>query len=375
MERMKSRYLMLGILALLVFGIVLISGCTEKECKINDDCLAKTCFTGKCKENKCVLSSVSDCCGNEKCESTESYETCADDCPNCDDANKCTKDSYDYHQQKCVNIVIPNQICCGNKICETGEDYTNCAADCPNCNDNNDCTKDSYDYHKQKCINEVIIPCCGNEICDEDAETLSNCPEDCPNCDDDNKFTEESFNYTTQKCDYIRYSFFDDFEEGDLSGWDIYESSQSGWEVISENDNKVVRMYGDTDMNSGSDSWTDYTFIGKFKLIEGGGPCIWVREDSGRYQFESHEKNEVVFKIVEYDITDTIEITRKSLSVPLNEWHDFKIVVKGSNLKFYFNDNLIIDADDEKNTWSKGRIGVGSCNSEVYFDDFKVRES
>ncbi|MBW2966490.1 S8 family serine peptidase [Candidatus Woesearchaeota archaeon] len=115
-------------------------------------------------------------CGNEICEQGENYTNCPEDCPDCDDNNICTVDSYNYTEQKCVNTpIIP---CCGNEICELGENHTNCPDDCPNCDDNNICTVDSYNYIEQKCVNTPIIPCCGNEIC-EPGENYTNCPEDC----------------------------------------------------------------------------------------------------------------------------------------------------------------------------------------------------
>ena len=87
---------------LILFLIILVSGCGGNKCETNEDCITKICFTSECKDNKCIYSPVSGCCGNEKCETGETYESCAGDCPNCDDANDCTKDSYDYHEQKCV---------------------------------------------------------------------------------------------------------------------------------------------------------------------------------------------------------------------------------------------------------------------------------
>jgi len=185
------------ILALVIF----IIGCAEKECETNEDCPTKTCFPAKCKENKCVSSPISDCCGNKICEVGETYEDCVVDCPNCDDINDCTDDLFDYHKRECINKPILNVVCCGNGLCEIGETYESCTRDCPNCDDENECTKDSYDYHEQKCINEIIVPCCGNEICDEDVETYSSCSTDCPNCDDNDKLTVDSFNYETQECE------------------------------------------------------------------------------------------------------------------------------------------------------------------------------
>lgn len=358
----------------ILIGILLLSGCVEKECKTDSDCSSRDCFELECKNNKCVYSVIANCCGNEVCEVGETYEDCVVDCPDCDDVNECTKDSYDYHEQKCVNKPILDVICCGNGLCEIGETYENCTRDCPDCDDKSDCTVDSYDYHKQECANEIITPCCGNNICDEGAETLSDCPEDCPDCDDNKKITEDIFSYATQKCGYITYSFFDDFEEGHLDEWYIWRANpEDDWEVISENGNKIARGYGETDLHRGSKDWVDYTFMWKLKLINQGGAGVWVREnDGGRYEFGIH-KNKISIQVLEYN-GDSTFLTDENLDLPLNKWHDFKIIVKGSNLKFYLNNKIIIDVDDEENTFPKGRIGVKShTGSEVYFDDFKVR--
>ncbi|MBN2142337.1 hypothetical protein JW711_03315 [Candidatus Woesearchaeota archaeon] len=137
--------------------------CTE------DFCSEKTNF-------ECVHKSLDDCCGNGRCELGETYETCTDDCPNCDDSNSCTQDSYDYHLKECSHAdIMP---CCGNNLCEIGETYDNCASDCPNCDDSNSCTRDSYDYHLKECLHTDIIPCCGNGAC-ENSESRTACPADC----------------------------------------------------------------------------------------------------------------------------------------------------------------------------------------------------
>ena len=175
--------------------LIFTSGCVENECEVDSDCPANTCQQSQCLDNECEYSIINDCCGNDKCEVGEEYTSCFDDCPNCDDNNECTDDSYDYHQEGCVNKLDLDEVCCGNTLCELGEDYNNCTKDCPSCDDNDACTKDSYDYHEQECVNEIIVPCCGNGLCDEDAEDSSGCAVDCPDCDDGNKLTEDSFNH------------------------------------------------------------------------------------------------------------------------------------------------------------------------------------
>ena len=399
---MKLRYSGLGTIVLIII-IMLISGCAEKECKIADDCLSKTCYDVRCKDNKCVYSSVSDCCGNDKCEPGETYENCVDDCPNCndnnecttneydyheqkcvnefispccgngicdkdsetysscavdclncDDNNECTKDSYDYHKQECVNAPILGVICCGNGICESGEIYENCANDCPNCDDENKCTKDSYDYHKQECVNEVIIPCCGNKICDKDAETFSNCVTDCPNCNDDNELTTDSFNYAIQKCENpVTYYFIDDFE-GDIKIWDF--SGEGNWSTEVEDGNTVLRL-GHKQANLKED-WTNYAFKFRFKRIDGSMHVNFrhnhIKEGWNRY-FTGVSEREV--NNLNKQLGDDFQ-TLKDADFKLSEgWHTLEIRSYDNIINVYVDDELSIKYKDTENPFLSGRVG------------------
>jgi hypothetical protein len=402
---MRLKYFVYGVLVLLIF----IIGCAEKECKTDSDCLTKDCFTVQCTDTKCVYSPISDCCGNEICEVGEIYPECVVDCPNCDDKNDCTIDEYDYHEQKCVNTIIPNVICCGNNACETGETYENCAQDCPNCdddnectkdrydyheqecvneiiipccsneicdedvetysscstdcpdcNDNDECTKDFYDYHEQKCINELIIPCCGNDICDEDAETFSSCATDCPNCDDNNRLTGDSFNYATQECEYVTYYLFDDFDEGSASwGLDARWSVTNGMLTNINNDNAY--------MGFGDSSWTDYTFKLKVKL-EQGGIIVYVRRiGKEAYGIDIGEDQLKLWK----DVKPPRDLEVKERSFDLNQFYDVKIEAKGNNIKVYIDGNLEISYTDTDNPLLSGHVSLESM-PKSYFDDIIV---
>ena len=91
-----------GIISILfIICVIFISGCVQTGCQTTDDCTTKTCFTAQCVDNTCEYFPIADCCGNEICETGEAYPDCSD-CPNCDDNNECTKDSYDYDGKKCT---------------------------------------------------------------------------------------------------------------------------------------------------------------------------------------------------------------------------------------------------------------------------------
>jgi hypothetical protein len=78
-------------------------------------------------------------------------------CPEtCNDDNPCTIDLCSSETgYKCMNTVKLN--CDGNSICEIGE-YGK-SADCPDCDDGNKCTADSYDPGSKQCIHIEIIGC------------------------------------------------------------------------------------------------------------------------------------------------------------------------------------------------------------------------
>lgn len=73
----------------------------------------------------------------------------------CDDNKLCTNDFCSAETgYKCMNTLKLN--CKGNGICETGEYGT---PDCPNCDDGNKCTADSYDVGAKKCIHIEMKGC------------------------------------------------------------------------------------------------------------------------------------------------------------------------------------------------------------------------
>lgn len=356
-------------------------------------CSAKvTCGSYTCKAGICQIIYKSNCCGNKVCEVEESYETCPVDCPNCDDKNECTIDEYDYHLQKCVNTSILDVICCGNTVCETGETYENCPKDCPNCDDDNECTKDSYDYHTQKCINEIIIPCCGNGICDEGVEEYSSCPIDCPNCDDDNRLTADSFNYETQECEHVvTHYFIDDFEEG-VQNWDFYDACEgkpttTAWTTTVEDGNTVLKGTGHNWADLKGREWDNYIFKFRFKRIK-GDPHVVFRHDYfaegalNRY-FVSLIQGRLIRLEKQFDSAENIT-TLKEITFRFDgDWHTFEIRGYDNILNIYIDGNLLIKYKDTEGPILSGRVAfetleeskccVGCEESEFLIDDVEIK--
>lgn len=94
--------MLLFILAIIVYSVFL--GLTYWNCnKISP----QACETGKCTFSLTGFNFTSEirenCCGNTKCELSETHLDCSVDCPSCDDQNECTSDSFDYIKQGCVH--------------------------------------------------------------------------------------------------------------------------------------------------------------------------------------------------------------------------------------------------------------------------------
>jgi len=350
------------------------------------DCSAEViCGTYTCKAGVCQVGHISNCCGNKTCEVGEIYETCPADCPNCDDKNKCTVDSYDYHKHQCVNTPILDVICCGNTVCEAGETYENCPRDCPNCDDNNECTKDSYDYHQQKCINEIIIPCCGNGICDEDAETylkgtsLLYCPADCPDCDDNNRLTADSFNYETQKCENIvTHYFIDDFEEG-LQNWNFQNlegKSTTTWGAITENGNTILRGK-DHNWATYWEKWSDYIFKARFKMIKGGLHVNFRHtsdEEGWNRHFVSLWQGTNIHLQKQLGPPESIQ-SLKNVSFTFDKnWHTFEIRGYDNILNVYIDNKLLIKYKDTNDPILSGAVTFETLDdSEFLVDDVEIK--
>jgi len=371
---MKKSVIIGIIIAVIVLVIIVIFFIyPERECKTADDCLTKDCFTTQCTDKKCVYSPIPDCCGNEICEVGETYESCAADCPDCDDINDCTLDSYDYHEQKCVNKPIIDVVCCGNGICELGETYEDCVRDCPDCNDENQCTEDSYDYHGQKCVNKIIVPCCGNGICDEDVETYLDCPTDCPDYDDDNKLTTDSFNYQTQKCENpVTHYFIDDFEEG-TGNWDFSgtEGQPTAWIITIEDGNTVLKGTGHNWAVLEEKSWTDYIFKTRFKIIKKLIHFNYRTEGPSRYFIGVESDGISLKKQINDSFYDLVVGKRISLD---QGWHTFEIRGYNNILNIYLDDKLLIKYKDTEDPLLSGGVAFETLDdSEFLLDDVEIK--
>jgi len=124
---MKALKIVLFLWVMLLVIILAFSGC-EKKPEEED---AEGEENLEVAEQQTVTEEVIDetpelpVCGDGKCDKTE-IETCPEDCPSCDDNDRCTTDYFDLATLSCRNRPIRD--CCGDGICGPDE---SCASDCP----------------------------------------------------------------------------------------------------------------------------------------------------------------------------------------------------------------------------------------------------
>lgn len=131
---MKALKIVLGLWIVVLALILIVSGCDKTEVAGDTSDSAETEMDTAAAEpdqqetvTEEVVEETPDLpvCGDAVCDETE-LDNCEEDCPSCDDSNKCTTDSFDLAELACMNKPIKD--CCGDGICSPDEE---CEEDCP----------------------------------------------------------------------------------------------------------------------------------------------------------------------------------------------------------------------------------------------------
>ncbi len=161
--------------------------------------------------------------------------------------------------------------------------------------------------------------------------------------------------------------FEDDFEGDHADKWDIEE----GWSVIPENGNYVLQGIGHKWARAHSESWGDYTFQTRIKLLEGSVHVNFRVCDEGRYFFGFHEGGLSLQKQFN-QWAEFADLTDNQQHYNLNQWYDLEVEVEGGNIRVYVDGILRIDYTDPEPLLS-GSIAFETLDSShVYVDDVYV---
>lgn len=164
-------------------------------------------------------------------------------------------------------------------------------------------------------------------------------------------------------------SFNDNFDDGDLAGWNVVSGSWA-------NTGTGVRGQGNDVWLMRNEAAADFTYEADVKLVSGSGIIRFRSNNDGSAGYAlAIEPGDLKLYKFPY-----VPIRQVDMTNALNTWHHVKIVASGSNLKVYFNgsDTPVIDADDS--AYATGYFGLGtygtaefdnaSASSGIFNDDF-----
>ena len=177
------------------------------------------------------------------------------------------------------------------------------------------------------------------------------------------------------------YALIDDFNDGNDSGWDQIQgtwSVQDG-EYVQEDTEWTTTGTHETYTRSffGEENWDNYTLEAKVRM-EGGGETaaivgIFFRvteiSETGDYYYFRLDARAAEGPAL---IKSPNTILQENMAKPSELGQDYilKVEVDGDNIKCYIDGELEIELQD--GSFPTGAIGVGTFNTEGYFDDVSV---
>jgi len=127
------------------------------------------------------------------------------------------------------------------------------------------------------------------------------------------------------------------------------------------------------------DNWKDYTVEFRAKILEN-------TEDAGVvFRWQKAEPNDRRYYLYRIDnwprgfkqkqaegwIVEKMQ-GQKKIDIESGIWYKFKLEVVGNKFNCYLDDKLMFELKDEKNTYSKGRVGFRMWNSHARYDDLSI---
>ncbi len=147
--------------------------------------------------------------------------------------------------------------------------------------------------------------------------------------------------------------FQDDFEDGNVSGWD----RDSGWKVIVEGTNHVFEGIGHEWATPRMEPLGNAFFEADFKLVQ-GAYHFNVLFDSGRYFFPIHPT------FVQFFIdSDEDPISEINLNVGEGVWHHLEVTLQNQRMQFFLDESLLFEYDDPFRSVLRGKPGFESIGS------------
>lgn len=164
----------------------------------------------------------------------------------------------------------------------------------------------------------------------------------------------------------------DDFEDGNLDGWEQVKKGFGKWKVLDGacNGEFIGEGQGRSFLVMGKPNWKDYTVECKMKVInlsggDGSGIIIRFKDQDNYYFFELS----IAWTRISGGFANQAKENR-ARRVPMDKWLNLKITAIGNQFKFIIDGEELFTFDDP--AMPTGRIGFYVNSSSTLFDDFSV---
>lgn len=192
--------------------------------------------------------------------------------------------------------------------------------------------------------------------------------------------------------DTVSAAYFNDFESGQMTGLTTGGSGGGTWSVTEFENSNLLYLSGDPDAGPNSQlgayclfedtSYGNFTMTGRFKSSEvfSGAPNEWHDlavifgyTDDTHYYYASFnyfsDANSNGIMRINGDAVTKLSSERAGV-LENGNWGSFKVKRENGSIEVYRNNELVFSADDS--TYLQGKIGVGSFNDNVMFDDIYI---
>jgi hypothetical protein len=179
-------------------------------------------------------------------------------------------------------------------------------------------------------------------------------------------------------------TFRDNFEDGDLDGWEISlkggkVESREGELVISD----VGRTWATTAFVRDGQELSDFSISVDWNMVAVNpgerAPYIWVAfrfvEDVAVAYYVHELGNDPYLAIWTLPVVWNNGLTKVPIGpVQIDTWYHVRIEMRGSRVKLWINDEFVqeVDWENQAGLPEKGKLGVGTGGSTGYFDNVLV---
>lgn len=161
--------------------------------------------------------------------------------------------------------------------------------------------------------------------------------------------------------------FFDDFDDGDYSGWNVISGT---WAVYSG------ELYQGKDygirMILSPDEHTDVAYEAKIKVVDGYNPYVVFRyQDTANYYTWGIKTSTNQARFAKYENGSFVVTQQTSYYCTNNRWYLLRVEVCGNTARGYVDCEQILEVTD----WdmvATGEIGLRTYAARIYADDVRV---